>query len=139
MPSQRETSPLESSSTLTMPPQSFQETRNKLVSRLITVYHRLRYQKLPLTTVGEYLLEITDAMSILQQTANTEVHPSDKQTHDCCMHRLIRIQTQLREQAFLLQGYPQDKTYQKCLAAFYNAVEMIAVQIGRCILKSHPD
>lgn len=122
-----------------MPLQSFQETRNNLVSRLVTVHHRLRDQQLPLTTVGEYLLKTAEEISNLKQIANTKIHQPDKQTQNCCIHRLNRIQTQLREQALLLQGYPQGESYQRCPAIFSIAVEMIAVQIGRCILKSHSD
>lgn len=122
-----------------MPLQSFQETRNELVSRLTTVYHRLRYQHLPLTTVGDYLLDLKGEISALKQIAETEVSLSDQQMWKCCIHRLNNIQIQLSEQALLLQGYPQGEIAQKCPIIFCHSIEMIAVQIGRCNLKSYPD
>lgn len=122
-----------------MPRQSFQETRNDLVNHLTTVYHRLQDQQPPPATVGEYLLEFIGEIDILKQITHKEVDLSNKRAYNCCIHRLNRVQAQLREQAVLLQGYPQGESYQICPAIFSIAIEMIAVQIGRCIINSHPD
>lgn len=89
--------------------------------------------------VGEYLLELLGEIDTLKQIAYTEVDLPDERAHNCCVHRLNRVQTQLREQALLIRGHPQGESYQKCPAIFSLAIEMIAVQIGRCIIKSHPD
>lgn len=127
------------STSTTMFFQSFRETRNELVSRLTTVHHRLRNQHLPLTIVAEYLLEIITDLNMLKQKADTELYPPDQGTHTCCIHRLTQIQVHLREQALLLRDYPQGERSQKGPAIFYPAVEMTAVQIGRCVVNSHPD
>ncbi|CEJ59707.1 hypothetical protein PMG11_08319 [Penicillium brasilianum] len=122
-----------------MPLQFFQETRNQIVSRLTTVYHRLQYQQLSLFTVGEYLLEIIGEIDMLKHIPYTEVDLPDERAHNCCVYRLTRVQVQLREQALLIRGHPQGESYQKCPAIFSLAIEMIAVQIGRCAIKSHAD
>ncbi|OOQ85139.1 hypothetical protein PEBR_27007 [Penicillium brasilianum] len=155
MPPLRESSPLEYTSTI-MPPQSFQATRNQIVSRLTTVYHRLatrnqivsrlttvyhrlQYPQHSPVTVGEYLLELLGEIDMLKQIAYTEVDIPNKRAHNCCVHRLNRVQAQLREQALLIRGHPQGESYQRFPAIFSLAIEMIAVQIGRCIIKSHLD
>lgn len=71
--------PLESNPTISMPLQSFQETRNELVSRLTTVYHGLQDRHLPLTTVGGYLLELTSEIDTLKHMAETQALQTEQQ------------------------------------------------------------
>lgn len=138
MPSQPRVSLLDSTPTI-MPPKSFQERRIELVSRLDAMHHRLRDQHIPFSTVSEYLLEFTTDLNTLKQSVDTEIYVPDKETHTCCVHRLARIEAHLHEQALLIRDYPQGERSQKCPAIFYKTIEMITVQIGRCVVKSHQD